>query len=211
MLTLMKPELEEYARARTDSHGVLLDRLTEETHAKTEIPQMLCGPLEGRFLKMMVEVTGARRVLEIGMFTGYSALSMAEGLPDDGKLITLEIDPDVIAIARRYFGESPHGKKIEIKQGPALESLKELSGPFDFVFIDADKTNYLNYYKAVLPKLKSGGVIMVDNVLYSGEVVRPRSENAQAIDEFNQRVAADERVEKVLLTLRDGVYFIRKK
>lgn len=211
MLTLMKPEIETYARGKTDSHGSLLERLTEETYKKMDIPQMLCGPLEGRFLKMMVEVSGAKRVLEIGMFTGYSALSMAEGLPEDGKLITLEIDDKAIEIARRYFADSPHGKKIEIRKGAALETLNNLPGPFDFVFIDADKTNYSNYYKAVMPKLKSGGIIMVDNVLYSGEVVRPRSENAQAIDEFNERVSSDDRVEKVLLTLRDGVYFIRKK
>ncbi|HEY9786982.1 MAG TPA: class I SAM-dependent methyltransferase [Candidatus Obscuribacterales bacterium] len=211
MLTLLKPEIEEYARKKSDSHPALLEDLTRETHSQMAIPEMLCGPLEGQFLKMMVMTSGAKNVLEIGMFTGYSALSMAEGLPEDGKLITLEIDQKAIDMAKKYFAESPHGKKIEIRKGPALETLKELSGPFDFVFIDADKQNYSNYYRAVMPKLKNGGIIMVDNVLYSGEVVRPGSDNARAIDDFNNLVSSDKRVDKVLLTIRDGVFFIRKK
>lgn len=211
MLTLMKPEIEEYARAKTERVDPLLEELTRETYEKMEIPQMLTGPLEGRFLKLMVQISGARRVLEIGTFTGYASLSMAEGLPEEGKLTTLEIDQKAIDMATRYFARSPHGKKIQIVKGAALESLKKLEGPFDLVFIDADKTNYSNYYKAVLPKLPSGGIILVDNVLWSGAVLRPKTESDNAIVELNDLVSRDSRVDKVLLTIRDGVYLIRKK
>lgn len=211
MLTLMKPEIELYAREKTASHGDLLEKLTTETKETMEWPEMLTGPLEGRFLKLMVMISGAKRVLEVGMFTGYSALSMAEGLPEDGELITLEINDKAIEVANRYFGNSPHGKKITIKKGAGLDSIKELTGTFDLVFIDADKVNYSNYYEAILPKLKTGGIILVDNVLYSGEVLDPQSENAKAIHAFNEKVSNDNRVDKVLLTIRDGVYFIVKK
>lgn len=211
MLTLMKPEIESYAREKTASHGDLLEKLTTETKETMEWPEMLTGPLEGRFLKLMVMISGAKRVLEVGMFTGYSALSMAEGLPEDGELITLEINDKAIEVASRYFENSPYGKKITIKKGAGLDSIKELTGTFDLVFIDADKTNYSNYYEAILPKLKSGGIILVDNVLYSGEVLDPQSENAKAIHAFNEKVSNDNRVDKVLLTIRDGVYLIVKK
>ena len=211
MLTLLKQDIEEYAREKTSPEGALLAELARETMETMPVPEMLTGQLEGRFLKLMVQVAGARRVLEIGMYTGYSALSMAEGLPADGELVTLDIDPTAVEFARKYFARSEHGKKITVKEGPALESLAMLSGSFDLVFIDADKTNYSNYYEAVLPMVPSGGVILVDNVLYSGEVVNPRSENAVAIDAFNQKVRSDDRVEAVLLTIRDGVFFIRKK
>jgi len=211
MLTLVGPDIEEYARSKTSPDGELLSEQAAETVESMPIPEMLTGQLEGRFLKLMVQATGARRVLEIGMYTGYSALSMAEGLPAGGELITCEIDPAAIAFARRYFERSVHGKKITIKEGPALESIKNLDGQFDLVFIDADKVNYSNYYDAVMPKLRSGGIILADNVLYSGEVVDPRSDNAKAIAQFNDRVRDDDRVEQVLLTIRDGVFFIRKR
>ncbi len=211
MLTLTKPGIEEYAASKTQPTDALLSELLRETYEVMEYPQMLTGPLEGSFLRLMVQVSGAKSVLEIGMFTGYSALSMAEGLPVDGKLVTLEIDPKCIEMARKYFAKSEHGKKITVKEGPALISLEKLDGPFDLVFIDADKTNYQNYYDAVLPKMKSGGVILVDNVLWSGAVLNPQTADDKAIDAFNDYVAADNRVDKVLLTIRDGVFFIRKK
>ncbi len=211
MLTLTKPGIEEYAQDRSGPVDPVLKELEKETYATMDIPQMLTGPLEGTFLKLMVKVTGAKRVLEIGMFTGYSALSMAEGLPTDGKLITLEISPQCVEVAKRYFEKSAHGKKIEIIEGPALDSLKKLEGPFDLVFIDADKVNYTNYYEAVLPKMAKGGTILVDNVLYGGGVLEPKDENERAIAALNEKVAKDDRVEKALLTIRDGVYFIRVK
>src|SRR4029450_8904779 len=177
MLTLVGPDIEEYARSKTSPDGPVLSELAAQTVETMPIPEMLTGQLEGRFLTLMVQATGGTRVLEIGMYTGYSALSMAEGLPDGGQLITCEIDPAAIAFARRYFERSAHGKKITIKEGPALETVAKLDGLFDLVFIDADKVNYSNYYDAVIPKLRPGGVILADNVLYGGEVVDPRSAN----------------------------------
>jgi caffeoyl-CoA O-methyltransferase len=176
-----------------------------------DYPQMQVGRLEGRFLKMLVELSGARRVLEIGMFTGYSGLMMAEGLPDDGRLITCDVNPKAEEIARRYFAESSHGHKIEIRMGPALDTIAALAGELDMVFIDADKENYLNYYEACLPKLKKGGLIVADNVLWSGRVLNPQDTATRAIVEFNDRVQADDRVENVCLTVRDGMMLVRKK
>lgn len=211
MLSLVDERIEDYAIAKSEPTDQLLKDLVQETHKRTTLPQMLTGPIEGRFLKLMVQVSAAKRVLEIGMFTGYSALSMAEGLPDDGELLTCEIDPEVIAIAQSYFARSPHGKKIKVLQGPAMESIKKVSGQIDLVFIDADKENYLNYYEAVLPLLRKGGVILVDNVLWSGKVLNPKEESDRAIAKLNDRVSTDERVDRVLLPIRDGVFFIRKK
>jgi caffeoyl-CoA O-methyltransferase len=211
MLTLTKPGIEEYALEKTEKHDSVLDELMKETHAAMEYPQMLTGPIEGQFLKMMVMVTGAKRVVEVGTFTGYASLQMAEGLPADGKLTTLDLNPECLALASKYFEKSKHGKKIEIIAGPALKSIEKIEGPLDLVFIDADKTNYLNYYEALLPKMKTGGVILVDNVLWSGAVLEPKTDDDKAIAAFNERVSKDERVDKVLLTVRDGVYFIRKR
>lgn len=211
MLTLVQPGLDEYAMSKSEPMGALLEELVAETRSKMTYFQMLSGHLEGRFLKMMVLTSQAKNILEIGMFTGYSALCMAEGLPDDGKITTLEIDPAAIQIAKKYFAKSEHGKKISVVEGPALASIEKLAGPFDFVFIDADKPNYSNYYKAVLPKLKSGGIIMIDNVLWSGKVLAPKDESDFAITALNDLVAADESVDRVLLTIRDGLFFVRKQ
>lgn len=211
MLTLVAEEIEEYAIAKSEDTEELLKELVAETHRRTTLPQMLTGPIEGRFLKLMVQSISAKRVLEIGMFTGYSALSMAEGLPNDGELFTCELDPEVIAIAKSYFDRSPHGKKIKVLQGEGLTSIKSLKGHFDLCFIDADKTNYVNYYEAVLPLMRTGGVILVDNVLWSGRVLKPSDADDRAIVELNERVALDERVDRVLLPIRDGIFFIRKR
>lgn len=211
MLTLTKPGIEEYAQEKTQKSNSLLKQLHRDTHEHMDYPQMLTGPIEGSFLRLMVQVTGAKNILEIGMFTGYSALSMAEGLPANGTITTCEINPKSIEFAKKYFEKSEHGKKITVKQGPALESIKSLEGPFDLVFIDADKPNYKNYYEAILPKVRSGGVILIDNVLWSGKVLDPKTDDDKAIADLNNHVANDDRVDKVLLTIRDGVYFIRKK
>jgi caffeoyl-CoA O-methyltransferase len=206
-----QPGLEEYVESKTDSPGPLLNELQKLTYEEIDLPQMLCGPLEGRFLKMLVEILSAKSVLEIGTFTGYSALSMAEGLPEDGKLITLDISAKNISFASKFIARSPHGKKITIMEGPALDSIAKLDGPFDLVFIDADKTNYLNYYRAVLPKVRNGGLIAADNVLWSGRVLKPTEESDHAICAFNDAVVSDPSVEKVLLPIRDGLYLIRKR
>jgi caffeoyl-CoA O-methyltransferase len=210
-LTLVPEAIEEYATALTEPVAPLFEQLREETYSKMELPQMQVGPLEGSFLRLLVRLSRAKRVLEIGMFTGYSALMMAEGLPEDGELITCDINPKAEEVARRYFAKSPDGKKIKVRMGPALETIKSLNGPFDLVFIDADKENYARYYDAVLPLLRSGGLIVADNVLWSGRVLKPQEQTDRAIVAFNQKVATDSRVEKVMLTIRDGMTLAWKR
>ncbi len=204
-------EVEQFARDHTEPETDLYTRLREETYRTMKSPQMQVDLIEGRFLKMLVRLTSARVVLELGMFTGYSALMMAEGLAEGGRLITCEIDPKAEAIARRYFAESPHADKITIRMGPALETIKTLTGPLDLVFIDADKSNYINYYEACLPLLKTGGLIVADNVLWSGKVLHPDDANDHAIVAFNRLVQSDPRVENICLTVRDGMMLAWKK
>ncbi len=211
MIALVDEKIEAYAADHTRAQPELLDRLAQETHRSMKAPQMLTGRLEGGFLRLMVRAFQARRIVEIGMYTGYSALSMAEALPDDGKLITCEVNPEAEAIARRYFRESPHGDKIEIRMGPALQTLEKLEGPFDFAFIDADKENYPSYYELCLERLRPGGAIAVDNVLWSGRVLDPQDKETRAIATLNERVRKDDRVDHVLLTIRDGVMLVIKK
>ena len=172
---------------------------------------MLTGRVEGRFLKLLVQITQPHLVVEIGMFTGYSALSMAEGLPEGGRIITCDIDPEAREIAQAAFDSSPHGHKIEIKMGPALNTIRQINEPIDFSFIDADKKGYPNYYEEVVQRTKSGGLIIIDNMFLSGRVLDPRDEAAQAVAELNQTINRDDRVDNVLLTIRDGVQLIRKK
>jgi caffeoyl-CoA O-methyltransferase len=211
MQRLIPEEIERYAEEHTEGLDPLFDELRRETFAKMADPQMQVGRVEGTLLKLLVKMSGARRALEIGMFTGYSALMMAEGLPEGGELVTCDIDPKAQEIAQRYFSRSPHGRKIAIRMGPALETIATLSPPFDFVFIDADKESYPSYYEAVLPLLAQGGLIVADNVLWSGKVLDPKAASDRAIVRFNDAVAADPRVEKVLLTVRDGMLLVRKK
>jgi caffeoyl-CoA O-methyltransferase len=209
---IVDERVEGYAEAHTTPDGELFERLAEETRAKTTAPQMMVGRIEGQFLATLVALQGARRILEIGTFTGYSAISMASALPADGELITCDVDPEATAIARRYMDESGHGDKIDIRLGPALETLKTLDGPFDIVFIDADKPSYKGYYEASLPLLADDGLLIADNVLWSGRVVEPGGdESTAAIKEFNEHVAADDRVVSVMLTVRDGMTLVRKR
>ncbi len=209
----MSAEIEAYAQAHSMPESDLCRALREETFRRMEFPQMVVGPLEGAFLKMMTQVVGAKRVLEVGMFTGYSALCFAEALPADGTILTCEIDDESAALARTYFARSPHGRKIEIRMGPALDTMRALTGPFDLVFIDADKTNYINYYRRALELISRSGVILIDNVLWDGEVLLqpPPDERTGAIQELNRVVAGDSRVTAVLLTIRDGVLIVRPK
>jgi caffeoyl-CoA O-methyltransferase len=212
MIPIVAPEIERYAELHTTPASDVLERVADETRRTMTAAQMMVGHLEGRFLEFLVAMTGAKRVLEIGMFTGYSALSMAAALPADGTLITCDVDPKAEEAARRHFESSPHGSKIEIRMGPALRTLAELEGPFDLVFIDADKTNYRNYYEAALPLLADGGIIAVDNVLWSGRVIddADNTDDTRAIREFNDYVVRDPRVVCVLTTIRDGVLLIRR-
>lgn len=211
MKSFIDEAVEQYAHDHTKPESELFERLREETFRETKYPEMQVGRIEGRFLKMLVRLTGARRVLEIGMFTGYSALMMAEGLPADGRVITCDVDPKAEAIARRYFAESPDGHKIEVRMGPALETIASLTEPIDMVFIDADKENYVNYYEACFPLVRPGGLIAADNVLWSGKVLNPEDEPTRAIVAFNERVQHDPRVENVCLTVRDGIMLAWKK
>ena len=211
MKDFIDPAVEQFARDHTEPESELHVRLREETYRVMDRPQMQVDAIEGRFLKMLVRLTGARTILEVGTFTGYSALMMAEGLPDDGRLITCEVDPKAEAIARRYFSESPHGSKITIRMGPALETIKTLSGPLDLIFIDADKASYSNYYEASLPLLKPGGLIVADNVLWSGRVLDPQDADDHAIVAFDRTVQSDPRVENVCLTVRDGMMLAWKR
>jgi caffeoyl-CoA O-methyltransferase len=171
---------------------------------------MLSGRHEGRFLKLLLSLIGARDVVEIGTFTGYSALSMAEALPADGRLITCDVDLEVADIARRYFARSPHGSKIDLRLGPALATIATLAGPFDAAFIDADKGGYGAYYEALVNKIRPGGLILVDNTLWSGGVLAPADDDARAIDALNRRMASDPRIELVILPLRDGLSVARR-
>jgi caffeoyl-CoA O-methyltransferase len=176
-----------------------------------ECPQMLTGRVEGRLLKLLVEIHGPRVVLEIGTFTGYSALSMAEGLGPDGRVITCEIDPDAAEMAQAAFDRSPFGRRIELRMGPALDTVRRLESPIDFAFIDADKEGYPAYYEEILRRMPSGGLIVLDNMLQDGRVLAPDDSAARAIDQLNAHIARDERVENVLLTVRDGVQLVRKR
>lgn len=211
MIPIIPPAIEEYCRAHSISASPLRDELFAYTQAHCKLPQMLTGPLEGAFLAMLVRLTRARRIVEIGLFTGYSALSMAEALPDDGRIVSCEINEENAAIARRFIARSPHGGKIEIRMGPALDTLQSLNGPFDFAFVDADKENYIAYFEALVPKLVSGGLIAADNVLWSGKVLDPKEPSDRAIVAFNDHVARDPRVEVVMLPVRDGVSLIRRR
>jgi len=213
MIPIVAKPLEDYCANHTTQDDPLLEELATYTHAHCKLPQMLTGPVEGRFLKMLVEISGARRILEIGTYTGYSALSMAAGLPADGLITTCDIESETTRIAQSFWMRSPDGGKIQSHLGPALETLAVLSADtvFDFVFLDADKENYINYYEAVLPRLKPGGLIAADNALWSGRVLDPKEESDHAMVAFNIRVAADPRVEQVLLSIRDGILLIRKK
>jgi predicted O-methyltransferase YrrM len=209
---LVPEEIDRYAEAHTTPQPELLARLAQETRATLECPQMLTGPVEGRFLQTLVYATGARRVLEIGTYSGYSAISMAAGLPAGGRIDTCEIDSRHAEVARRYIDEAGYADRITVHVGPAVQTLSRLDGPFDFVFVDADKVGYPAYYEAVLPKLAERGLIAFDNMLQGGRVVSDpdAGESTRAIAELNDRLAADERVVAVLLTVRDGVTLVRR-
>jgi caffeoyl-CoA O-methyltransferase len=204
--------IEEYALAHTEPPTDVLERLAAETRDEMSAPQMMVGPLEGRFLELLVRVSGARSVLELGTFTGYSSISMAVGLPEGGRIVTCDVDERAVAIARRYATEAGVVDRIDYRIGPALETIATLDGPFDLVFVDADKPNYVAYYEAVLPKLADGGVIVADNVLWSGRVLSDEpDESTRAIVDFNEHVRGDDRVVAVMLTVRDGMTLIRRR
>ncbi|MCW5785259.1 MAG: class I SAM-dependent methyltransferase [Nitrospirales bacterium] len=213
MKSLVLPDIEAYAEAHSLPESEVCRRLREETYRNMDCPQMVVGPLEGAFLKVMALSVGARRVLEIGTFTGYSALCMAECLPDDGMVITCDIDPESTDMAKRYWAQSAHGTKIHLRLGPALETMATVTGRFDLIFIDADKANYVNYFRQALELISDNGVILIDNVLWNGDVLtHPAPDtNTAAIQELNRVVHAEPRVSAVLLTIRDGIFLIKPR
>jgi caffeoyl-CoA O-methyltransferase len=211
---IVPEDIDRYAAEHTTAPEPLLAELAAETRETLRSPQMLTGTIEGRFLELLVFTTGASRVLEIGTFSGYSALSMAAGLAPGGHIDTCEVDEKHAEVARRYIARSPYADRITVHLGPALETIAGLEGTFDFVFIDADKENYLAYYEAVLPRLSERGLIAADNTLWSGRVLGGEDdpgESTLALIEFNDRVAGDERVVCAQLTVRDGVTLIRRR
>ena len=206
--------VEDYVDAHTDDVSTLLEELLAETEKITGRSRWSIGKVEGKLLQLLIKISVARRVVEVGTFTGYSALAMAEALPQNGRLTTLENGREFADIALRYFEKSPYGRKIQLIFGPALQSLKAMpDNSQDFVFIDADKPSYGVYFDEALRILRSGGIILVDNVFWRYKIFKKKisNDNARAIAAFNEKVKLENRVEKVMLSVRDGVYLIRKK
>jgi caffeoyl-CoA O-methyltransferase len=204
-MDIIDPRIEEYVTELTTPHDELLHELSEETRSVLGSEAMLTGPVAGRFLEMLVWFGRPTRVLEIGTFSGHSALSMAAALPEGGHIDACELDLERAAFAQRYFDRSPYGSRITLHLGPALETIERLEGEFDLVFIDADKEGYVGYYEAVLPRLAERGLIVADNTLWSGRVV----DGDGPIVAFNNHVAADSRSVQVILSVRDGMTLIR--
>jgi caffeoyl-CoA O-methyltransferase len=202
---VVDPRIEAYAERMTSRHEALLAELSEETARELGSPQMLTGPVAGRLLELLVWIAKPQRVLEIGTFSGHSALAMAAALPEGGHIDACELDPDRAAFAQGWFDRSPHGSKITLHVGPAAETIEKLDGKFDFVFIDADKPGYVDYYEAVVPRLAERGLIVADNTLAGGDVV----DGQPPIARFNEHVAADPRTVQALLSVRDGMTLIR--
>ena len=198
--------LQDYAERFTSPHEPHLAELSEQTARELGSTQMLSGPVAGRLLELLVWIAQPRRVLEIGTFSGHGTLSMAAGLPPGGRIDTLELDPERAALAREHFDRSPWASQITIHVGPAREAIEAIQGEFDFVFVDADKGGYVDYYEAVVPRLAEHGLIAADNTLHGGGVL----EDGDVIDAFNRHVAADPRTAQVLLTVRDGITLIRR-
>ena len=206
----MDDAVQGYAEARSTADDGFLARLADEILAELPYPAMLSGPLVGRLLEFLAFVVQPRLVVEIGTYGGYSALAMAAAMPSDARLVTCELDPDHAAFARRAF-ERAGETRIELREGPALDTLAKLDGPYDLVFVDAEKTGYPDYYEAVVPKLSDRGLIAVDNTLRGGSVLDPgEDETARTVAAFNELVAADRRTRQVLLPVRDGVTLIRR-
>ncbi|PWJ54523.1 putative O-methyltransferase YrrM [Dyadobacter jejuensis] len=206
-------EIESYCELHSDPESDLLSKLNRNTQANVLNPRMLSGPLQGRLLSLFSGMINPKRILEIGTYTGYSALCLAEGLSDDGKLITLDINEELETMARSYFDDSPYSQKIDYRIGNALDLIPEIDEVFDLVFIDADKINYQAYYDLCLPKMRPGGYILADNVLWSGKVVEKLNKidkDTQALLDFNKAITDDKRVSNLLLPIRDGLMVIQK-
>ena len=203
--------IEEYARLHTEPENDLLKELVRETHAMVLQPRMLSGHLQGRFLSFIAKVYQPSLILEIGTYTGYSALCMAEGLNPGGRLITIDVNEELETFTRSFFDRSAYKDQIDYRIADAAIEIPYIKGPIDLVFIDADKRNYALYFDLVIDKMRSGGLILVDNVLWSGKIIEEaaRDKSTQALRDFNTKVANDPRVEPLLLPIRDGLFLLR--
>jgi caffeoyl-CoA O-methyltransferase len=208
MARYIPEEVDAYAERYTSARAEVFDRLSAETEATQQAPQMMVGPVEGAFLSFVVGMANAKRVLEVGTFTGWSSIAMARALPPEGRIVSCDINEETTAVARRYAEEEGVADRIDFRVGPALETLATLEGLFDLAFIDADKAGYVDYYEAVLPKVSARGVILADNTLFG---LDSEGENGRHIARFNDHVLGDDRVETVLLPFREGVTLIRRR
>lgn len=212
-MDFLPKEIDKYSTDHTQSESELLSQLNRETHVKMLIPRMLSGHMQGRIISAISHMMRPKHVLEIGTYTGYSALCFAEGLAEYGKITTVDMNEELTPMVEKYFSKSKYANQIDFKIGNAIEVIPTLEGPFDLVFIDADKENYANYFDLIIDKVPSGGFILADNVLWSGHVLKAKVEmdkNTLAIDEFNKKVHNDPRVENVLFPIRDGIMVLRK-
>lgn len=212
-MDILSQELENYLSLHFSPETDLLKKLEKETFQKTTQPQMLSGGYQGRLLSLISKLIRPNRILEIGTFTGYATLCLAEGLSKDGKIITIDRNEELMYLPRKYFAESEYAQQIEVKIGNAMDVLDELDEKFDLIFIDADKSNYINYYEKVLGKMNPGGVILADNVLWYGKVLQETKANdkdTKILKEFNELTSKDPRVESIILPVRDGISLIRK-
>lgn len=208
-------KIEEYILSHIDPEPELLKRMTREAHVKLLRPRMISGNIQGRLLKVLTSMLMPQNVLEIGTFTGYSALCIAEGAPDTSKIVTIEIDDEMESFIRKYLQESEYGHKIELKIGDALKLMQAYENNyFDLIFIDANKRDYCDYYDVAFDKLRKGGVILADNTLWNGKVIDQKFQNddqTKGVLKFNNQIKEDTRIEKVILPIRDGLTIIRKK
>jgi caffeoyl-CoA O-methyltransferase len=211
---MIDEKIQSYAERHTSGESDLLTELLRKTYSERVDKSMLSGFYQGRLLAMFSKMLHPKRILEIGTYMGYSALCLAEGLADDGKIITLDIQPETNEIAKQFWARTPLYSKIDSYLGDALEIIPMLGETFELVFIDADKPNYANYYDLIFPRLRTGGIILADNVLWSGKVLDTAindDESTVALSEFNRKIQADERVSNILLAVRDGLMVIRKE
>ncbi|MGJ3236744.1 O-methyltransferase [Marivirga sp.] len=214
-MEFLDPDLDKYIEAHTEPENELLYKINRETHTEVLKPRMLSGHLQGRVLSMLAHMIQPENILEIGTYTGYSALCMAEGLKDKGKLITIDVNEELAERVKEYFQSSEFSNKIELKIGKALDIIPTLNKNWDMVFIDADKSNYLNYYQLCVEQVRKGGYILVDNVLWSGKVLEKNrkklDKDTESMLKFNEFVQQDDRVQNVLFPIRDGLMILRKK
>lgn len=209
---MIDTEIQDYAEKHTSDESVILQELRQKTFQERSDKQMLSGFYQGRLLSMLSKMQQPKRVLEIGTFTGYSALCLAEGLVDDGKIITIDIVPETNETAKQYWAKAGLADKIEAHLGNAPDIIPTLDEVFDLVFIDADKSNYSNYFDLVFPKVRIGGLIIADNVLWSRKVLQEEKDlSTKALDEYNKKITEDKRVSNILLPVRDGLMIARKE